>query len=96
MAPEQASNAAGVGASADVFSFGVMAYELLTKQVPFLPPAVFRVMAHAPIPPPALKLAKLSGLAPAVGATLDACLSLDPTARPDAATLVQVLDGAAA
>lgn len=91
MAPEQATNAAGVGPSADLFAFGVMAYELLTGQVPFLPPAVFRVMAHAPIPPPALKLAKLAGLPPAVGATLDACLSMDPSARPEAATLVQVL-----
>lgn len=93
MAPEQATNAAGVGPSADVFAFGVMAYELLTTHPPFLPPAVFRVMAHAPIPPPAVRLAKLSGLSPAVGATLDACLSLDASARPDSSTLVHVLGG---
>lgn len=94
MAPEQATNAAGVGPSADVFSFGVMAYELLTRQLPFTPPAVFRVMAHAPIPPPALRLAKLEGLPAAVGACLDACLSFDPASRPDAATLAEVLSAA--
>ncbi|MEW5737855.1 MAG: serine/threonine-protein kinase [Myxococcota bacterium] len=93
MAPEQATQAARVEPSADIFSFGVMAYELLTGQPPFMPPAVFRVLAHAPIPAPELKLARLEGMSAAVGAALDACLSLDPAARPEAGTLVEVLSG---
>jgi uncharacterized coiled-coil protein SlyX len=79
MAPEMYDGARFVTAKADVFSFGVMAFEVLTGQVPRLEgqpvgKALHRsALARPPVFPQALG---------PLGAVLEACLSADPGARP--------------
>ncbi|MEA2645312.1 MAG: eukaryotic-like serine/threonine-protein kinase, partial [Chloroflexota bacterium] len=54
MAPEQCEGG-DVGPAADIYSFGVMAYEMLTGQVPFsapTPAAVLMAQIRDPLPPP--------------------------------------------
>jgi len=89
MAPEQAREAATVGPAADVFSFGVLAYELLAGSLPFQMPVVFRALAGASLPP----APTFDGLVPepAIAAMLGACLSYRPEARPPASALAAAL-----
>jgi serine/threonine-protein kinase len=90
MAPEMALGARRALAPADIFSFGVVAYEVLSGALPF-------------DAPPILKRAHLKGRAPtpfhvpvlpvsdALRALFARCLSHDPALRPDAATLSRAL-----
>src|SRR5437868_10195987 len=82
MAPEQRKDAKRADHKADIYSFGVMTYELLTGELPvgkFAPPS---------------KL--VPGLDRAWDALLDRCLEQDPAARPHSALeLAHVLDGLA-
>jgi serine/threonine protein kinase len=81
MSPEQMMNAALVDQRADIWSLGILLFELLTKQCPFvgesLPQVCARVLtAPAPLP---------SALRPDIDAGLDAvvlrCLEKDPGKR---------------
>jgi serine/threonine protein kinase len=88
MAPELALEPPLISPAADVFSFGVLAYQLLTGQRPFAEPPVLTVADGRKLPPE-LDL-ELDGIPIGLRATLRACLSLDPEARPGAARLVEV------
>ena len=88
MAPELALDPPLISAAADVFSFGVLAHQLLTGQRPFAEPPVMMVAEGRRLPPE-LDL-DLEGIPIGLRATLRACLSLDPDARPGAARLVDV------
>lgn len=92
MAPEQASGADRVTPAADLFAFGVMAYELWNGEVPF-PMPLFLVPesqrgAHRP--------GELNPAVtdPMVRALLRSCLSGDPHSRPTAEELVTALEAA--
>ncbi|MBA2543197.1 MAG: serine/threonine protein kinase [Deltaproteobacteria bacterium] len=70
--------------SADVFSLGVLAYELLTKDAPWPEPASV-VLDEGRILAPAISLAiHLPALDPAVATLFDRCLLLAPGDRPTA------------
>ena len=84
MAPELALPGASVTASADMFSFGVVAFELLTGRLPFdEPPIRRRVRGEAFLPAPSLARSVCGADATAME-VLDRCLSDDPSVRPSA------------
>ena len=71
MAPEQRKDAKRADHRADLYSFGVMAYELLTGDLPV-----------GRFPPPSKVVA---GLDPRWDALVERCLELEPSARPHSA-----------
>ncbi len=93
MAPEQAAGGDGVDHRADIYAFGVMAYELLAGSVPFagrsLPQLLAAQIAEAPPP-----LAARRPTAPAALVNLVMrCLEKDPDQRPQtAAEIVAALE----
>jgi hypothetical protein len=84
MAPEAAAGAQAAGPAADVFAFGLIAYEMVSGRVPFAAPPVLEVMAGRAVPEPA-------PVAGALGTTIAACLSIDPAKRPSIDQLVATL-----
>lgn len=90
MAPEQAFGAERVTPAADLFAFGVMAYELWMGVVPFPMPLVLLAASNAPLPrPPELEgVVEDTLLRP----LLRACLSVDPHARPTADEVARALE----
>ncbi|HVA58494.1 MAG: serine/threonine-protein kinase [Gemmatimonadaceae bacterium] len=96
MAPEQAAADPDIDARADLYAFGVVAYEMLSGRPPFTGATTQQVVAahvsRAPEP-----LAKFrAGLPTAVEALVMQCLEKDPAKRPrDAGALLPVLEAAA-
>jgi len=85
MAPELAAGAREARAAADVFAFGVMAYEMLCGRPPFAEPPLLTSLAGKPITPaPPLRVDGLDG---SYAALINRCLAADPAARPSATDL---------
>ncbi len=95
MAPEQAAGAPDVDQRADLYSFGCVAYEVLSGSLPFAARAPHQmILAHMAEPPPPLA-DRVPSLPPALTELVMQCLEKDPARRPrDAAALLAVLDGA--
>jgi TolB-like protein len=93
MAPEQAVGDPTTDARADLYAFGVMAYECLTGSVPFpgrSAPAM--ITAHLTEAPPPLP-ERRPDLPPALSALIMQCLAKRPDDRPSSAeSVVAVLD----
>ena len=91
MAPEQARGEP-VDARSDVYSFGILIYEVLTGTLPFQAPTLTAVllkqMTEAP-EPPSLRRPEL-GLPPELEATIMRTLEKDPARRPQ--TMAEVRD----
>ncbi len=93
MAPELSRGGGDPSPRADVFSFGVLAYELLAGQKPFREPPCLSVLRRHTLEP-ALPLAEqVAGLPASLGVLLDRCLAFEPGERPTAAELVEQFAG---
>jgi serine/threonine-protein kinase len=86
-APEQWSSERATGAT-DIYSFGIVAYELLTGEVPFKGPEEhdFREQHLHKEPSP------ITGYTPSIVALITECLFKAPRARPTPANLLARLD----
>ena len=90
MAPEMLMGARLALPSSDIFSFGVMAYEVLTGVLPFAePPPLLAARS-----PGGLTFVPLTTrcpeLAPAIARAVERCLSEQPTLRPGAEELLGI------
>ncbi|MGM0559017.1 MAG: protein kinase domain-containing protein [Myxococcota bacterium] len=90
MSPEQASGGE-VDPRADIYSLGIICYELLTGDVPFRDENVARIMAmhvtEEPVPPS--ELAPDAGIPPEVEQLVLDMLAKDPVDRPSSAAQVK-------
>jgi serine/threonine protein kinase len=92
IAPELAHGGQRAPPSSDVFSFGVMAWEVLTGQRPWPGPAIFLVLSGTPLVLPSGGL-PISGPAAEL---LTASIDGDPLRRPSAEALARGLRQASA
>ncbi len=92
MAPEAVRGSRRVRAPADMFAFGLIAYEMLCARAAYDIAPALCVLSGLDVPaPPAMP----STLDERVRALVLDCLSIDPAARPSAARAVEVLTGVA-
>jgi len=91
MAPEIAVEGAAVEPSIDLYAFGVMAYELLVGRPPFRDPLFVRRLHGRSLPPPPSLAAVRPRIDRTVATLVDACLSMDPSRRPNASDAARVL-----
>lgn len=88
MAPELGRGARSAEPSSDMWSFGVIAYELVTGKSAFDSPPVLDALAGRPIETPRFRGSALPSTAAAI---LARCLDPDPSARPTAAQVAAAL-----
>jgi serine/threonine-protein kinase len=85
MAPEQVAGDPDVGASADLYSWGCLAYELLVGEPPFVRDSLQRVMAAHLTELPTPLESRRADVRSALARIVMRCLEKDPTARPASA-----------
>ncbi len=89
MAPEALRGGRSLDAAADVFAFGLVAYEVLTGRAPFETPAVLVARAGRALPTPApIEDASVGVVA---REAIVACLSEEPGRRPGARRVCEAL-----
>ena len=95
MAPEQATADPAADHRVDVYALGVMAYEILTGQRPFVGRTAQELLvAHITRPPPPITDRRLD-LPPALATLVMRCLAKSPADRPSASEAVEQLDDVA-
>ena len=85
MAPELVLGGRIARPASDTFSFGVIAYEVLTGSSPFASPAIYDILACRTLP----EVSPPSGVDPALAALLRDCLREDGNRRPTARALAE-------
>jgi len=93
MAPEQVAGDAGTDHRADIYAFGVMAYDMLAGHPPFHELSLQALMAaHLTVEPVPIEQL-CAGLSARLAKLVMWCLEKDPTQRPQSATaLLEVLE----
>ena len=92
MAPEQATADPTADHRVDMYALGVMAYEILTGQRPFVGRTAQELLvAHIMRPPPSIADRRLD-LPPGLATLVMRCLSKSPAERPSASEAVDQLD----
>jgi hypothetical protein len=89
MAPELGRGGPDVGSAADIYAFGIVAYEMLTGRPPFAVPPVLLAMTGQPVPPP-------PAIDHAAGELVLACLRDAPRERPTIQEVIARLETPAA
>ena len=90
MAPELSQGADHASPRSDLFSFGMVAYEMLSGKRAFERPVVNALLKGHAMPTPPPPLASIApGLSSDLAALVDQCLQLEAKARPDAETVVR-------
>ena len=93
MAPEQATADPAIDHRADIYAFGVLAYELLTGQPPFVGLTPQNLLAAPVSESPEVIIRRRASLPPALSALVMRCLEKRPADRPQtAAEIVHALD----
>ena len=95
MAPEYVAGVKEIGPPADIFSFGIIAYEVLGGRRPFKELPITAAVHGRPLDPEAPLESLCAGLSADVAALLRRCLSANPSERPTALDLVRGLRFAA-
>lgn len=92
MAPETAERGRQPQPTIDIWSFGVLAFELLTREFPFAsPPPIAPVSELQRLP---LLMERRKDLPASIAEVLQRCLLIDPAQRPTAETIAAVLESA--
>jgi serine/threonine-protein kinase len=94
MAPELAEGSGHGSTKSDMFSFGLVAYEMLAGRRAYPRPIVMAKMEGLAIPEPAPLGSLARGIAEEVASLVHACLDLSPARRPDAPTVRAALERA--
>jgi serine/threonine-protein kinase len=93
MAPEQIAGDENVDHRADIYSWGVVAYEVLSGETPFAGRNAHAVLAAHVVERPSPLTTRAHNIAPLLAALVMHALEKDPAARPQsAADLVMTLD----
>ena len=92
VAPELAGGTQQLSPAVDVFSFGVLAYGLLTGESPFAEPPFLARLDGRDVPRPPPVAAHGSAIRPDLATALDACLSLTGEGRPSVDELIALIE----
>ena len=92
ISPEQAAGDPDVDQRADIYSFGCLAYELLTGQPPFPGLSPQKTLVAHLTEKPAPVATKRSDAPPALADLVMRCLEKDPSHRPNASEIATALD----
>jgi PAS domain S-box-containing protein len=93
MSPERLSQSEALGGAADVYSLGIMLFEMLTGRLPYDLPGTSpaHVVAAHLFQEPRRPSDLVPSLAPEIDALVLGCLAKDPAQRPSAAALARTL-----
>jgi serine/threonine-protein kinase len=92
MAPEQLRSARGADPRSDLWSVGVMAYQMLTGRLPWVAESVADLVLRQYHEPPTLASNIDPSIPPPLSHVIARCLSVDPAKRfPSAAALAEAL-----
>ena len=91
MAPELANGIRDATPAADIFSLGVLCFEVLARRLPHaVPPVLEAQFGHSPSAPESIEHA-VPSVPKRLAQLIDACLRADPAARPTARAATETL-----